>query len=123
MKSSLILTPISGILESADSLSREALDAAARGMYVGGEHVLGVSNERVPLEEGDLARSGGVSQSDDGKITAISYDTDYAVKQHEDESLQHDEGRTAKFLENTLASEKDVVLDIVARAIKEVTGL
>lgn len=92
------------------------------GLRLGGEHVLGVSNEQVPHEEGDLERSGGVSQDERSGLTAISYDTDYAVKQHEDESLHHDAGRNAKFLENALLSERQTVLAIVAEAIRKELG-
>lgn len=90
------------------------VDGVGEGLLVGGEHVLGVSNQQVPLEEGDLARSGAVSQDGATKRTAISYDTPYAVRQHEDMALKHDAGRNAKFLERAIASEADKVLQIVA---------
>lgn len=108
----------SSFLKNLAAAQRRVTDAGKRGLLVAGEHVLGVSNIRVPLEEGDLARSGGVSQDESSGRTAISYDTDYAVKQHEDMSLQHDPGRTAKFLENAMNSERDVVQGIVANALK-----
>jgi len=121
MKSELVLPQITNMIDNADRLTEAGLEGARDGLYVAGEHILGVSNQHVPHEEGTLQRSGGVSQN--GNIVGISYDTDYAVRQHEDMSLHHDEGRNAKFLENALASERDTALAIVAQSIKGAMGL
>lgn len=98
-----------------------ALAALANGSIEGlpaaGEHVLGVSNQKVPHEDGDLERSGAVSV--DGNQAAVSYDTPYAVVQHEDMTLRHDAGRTAKYLENAVNSEAQAVLEIIGTAIKK----
>jgi hypothetical protein len=102
--------------------TKRVKDAGKIGTLQAGEHVLGVSNTLVPLEEADLARSGGVSQDEATGRTAISYDTDYAVKQHEDESLRHDPGRQAKFLTTALARERETALQIVAQALKGAMG-
>lgn len=99
----------------------DVLDAGRKGLLAAGEHVLGASNAQVPLEEGDLARSGAVSQGEGGR-TAISYDTPYAVRQHEDLTLRHDSGRNAKFLERALASERDTAAQIVQTAIRKATN-
>lgn len=96
---------------------RRVDDAGRKGLYAAGEHVLGVSNRQAPIEEGDLIRSGGVSQDDAGQ-TAISYDTPYAVRQHEDMSLKHDAGRNAKFLEKALASEAPKITELIAAALR-----
>ncbi|WP_284291185.1 hypothetical protein [Luteimicrobium album] len=94
--------------------------AIERGLGVAAEHVLTVSNARVPHEEGTLERSGATSQN--GTTVAISYDTPYAVRQHEDLSLRHDEGRQAKYLESALNDEARTVGDIVAQAAREALG-
>jgi hypothetical protein len=111
-----------GILARVQRTNEAKDKGTKRGLRVGGEHVLGVSNERVPHEDGDLERSGAVSQDDDGN-TAISYDTPYAIRQHEDMSLHHDSGRQAKYLESAILSERATVLQIVAAAIKKEIGL
>ncbi|MES9804921.1 minor capsid protein [Streptomyces cinereoruber] len=85
---------------------------AEEGLQRGLEHVLGVSNRHVPLEEGTLERSGRVVR--DGLNGAISYDTVYARRQHEELSWKHLPGRTAKYLENAMNSERDVVLRLMA---------
>lgn len=90
------------------------LEAAAdRAAYAAGEHLLGVSNAHVPIEYADLERSGAVSDAEDGVVT-VSYDTPYAVVQHEDLTFQHNPGRTAKYLENATNTERDVMLAIMA---------
>jgi hypothetical protein len=96
--------------------------AVQRGLHEAAEHVLTVSNQRVPHEEGNLERSGATSQ--DGYTAAISYDTPYAVRQHEDLSLRHDEadGRRAKYLESALNDERGKVRDIIAQQVRDVLG-
>lgn len=97
--------------------------ALQRGLRTAGEHILNVSNGQVPLEEGDLARSGVVSSADGSELTvAISYDTPYAVRQHEDLSLRHDPGRNAKYLSNACSSEAKTAGRLIARAVKSVVG-
>ncbi len=79
--------------------------AAIRGVQLGAEHLLEVARQRVPIEEGTLERSGVVSVDEDAITAAISFDTPYAVRQHEELTYQHDSGRTAKYLERPLHEE------------------
>jgi hypothetical protein len=110
------------LLDGVKALKTASVNGKKKGLIIAAEHVLSVSNQRVPHETGDLARSGGISQDDSGR-TAISYDTDYAVVQHEDVSLRHDAGRQAKFLESSLISERELVRTIVANSMKREMGL
>lgn len=109
--------------------TKAAIEAMIRGakdgMRLGGEHILQVSNEHVPLLEGTLERSGRVSEPElegDDVIGAVSYDTPYAVVQHEDLTFQHPEGRTAKYLENAVNATQGVVVAIVGQAIRNQLG-
>ena len=111
-----------------DGASKAAREASLEGLLVGGELVLGDSNEQVPHEEGDLERTGAVSGEMDAKgpKVAISYrDVAYrgqAVQQHEDMTLKHDSGRNAKFLERALAANRDRVREAVAGALRKRFG-
>lgn len=97
--------------------------ALMRGLAIAGEHILNVSNNQAPHEEGDLIRSGVVSQSSPSDLTvAVSYDTPYAARQHEDLSLRHDPGRNAKFLSNACRTEAKTAGRLIARAVKSVVG-
>lgn len=91
---------------------------AAKGLYLAAEHVLQVSNTHVPIEEGTLERSGVASVDESTLTAAVSYDTPYAVRQHEDLTAKHDAGRTAKYLENAGNSEARTVAKIIASAIR-----
>lgn len=91
---------------------------AARGLHLATEHVLGVARTRVPIEEGTLERSGTASVDEDTLTGAVSFDTPYAVRQHEDMDLKHDAGRQAKYLESALASERQTCRDLIARSIR-----
>lgn len=89
---------------------------AEEGLQRALEHTLGVSNRHVPLEEGTLERSGRVVR--DGLNGAISYDTVYARRQHEELTWKHLPGRTAKYLENAMNSERDVMLQLMAVSLR-----
>jgi hypothetical protein len=104
-------------------LAEKAIRAgAAKGLKLATEHVLQVSRTKVPLEEGTLERS-GTAVVDEAKLVGwIGYDTPYAVRQHEDLTLHHAEGRTAKYLEGPLAQEADTVQQIIAAEIKKAVG-
>lgn len=103
---------------SINPRAKDVLNGSAnRGISLAAEHILGASNEKVPIEEATLERSGTVS-TDPGNFTAaVSYDTPYAVKQHEDMTLRHDQGRTAKYLENAMTSEVQAAAEIIRKTI------
>lgn len=97
-------------------------DAAADGLLAGARHILKVSDAQAPIEAGDLARSSKVSE-DRGILTvAMSYDTEYAVRQHEQMSLNHDAGRTAKFLEKAVNAEVGTAARMITEHIRARLG-
>lgn len=98
---------------------------AIEGVRLAGEHVLQVANGRVPLLEGTLERSGKVSDPEvqDGQVVgAVSYDTPYAVRQHEETDYHHTAGRQAKYLETAVNDTAGVQRAIIAQAIKNEIG-
>lgn len=95
---------------------------AAKGLQLGLEHVLGVARSRVPIEEGTLERSGTTSIDDDRLVGAVSFDTPYAVVQHEDMTMSHDAGREAKYLETAIVGERDTVIELVGASIRDGLG-
>ncbi|WP_027945959.1 hypothetical protein [Amycolatopsis taiwanensis] len=101
---------------NGDHVDNKAKGAAVHGLKLGAEHVLQASRAVVPLEEGTLERSGVASVS--GYTAAVSYDTVYAVYQHERLDLRHAEGRTAKYLEGPLTAESDTVAEIIAAELR-----
>ena len=98
------------------------LAAAEKAVGTAAEHVLGESTKVVPIEEGTLSRSGRTDTERDGAtvVAAVSYDTPYAVAQHERLDFRHDEGRQAKYLETPLLAEANTVRDIVAAEVRKV---
>ncbi|MFC8432256.1 minor capsid protein [Streptomyces sp. NPDC057253] len=88
----------------------------SEGLRRGLEHVLAESRKIVPLEEGTLERSGRVDV--DGLDGAVSYDTVYARRQHEELTWKHLPGRTAKYLEIPMNRERDVVLQLMATPLR-----
>ncbi len=97
------------------------LAAAEKAVALGGEHVLGESTKIVPLEEGTLSRSGKTSaeMTGDVAVAAVSYDTPYAARQHEEMDWRHDPGRQAKYLEQPLGAAAPTVAKIYAQAARE----
>lgn len=119
VSSGLELSAGAHLLGNIKTATTGAKKGRNRGLLVAGEHVLGVSNSMVPHEEGHLQNSAAVSQDEDSGVTAVSYNTPYAVRQHEDTSLSHDAGRQAKFLEDALSQTRDKVLAIVKESIRQ----
>ncbi|MEU3162898.1 hypothetical protein [Streptosporangium sp. NPDC006930] len=100
-------------------------EGAVKGLQVAVEHLLQVSREQVPHEEGTLERSGdpderpGAASVDEGELrAAVSFDTPYAVRQHEELTWQHDDGRKAKYLEDPMNSEQSTMRDLIAAEIR-----
>lgn len=107
---------------NGDQVADEIKRAAAHGLGKWAELVLTESNARVPLDEGMLERSGVASVDGDALEAAISYDTPYAVRQHEDMDFRHAPGREAKYLEKALNETRDTGPELVAAEIRRMTG-
>jgi hypothetical protein len=106
---------------SGDDAVGQIREAAARGLLLAAEHVLDESSRQVPLDEATLQRSGTVSV-DEGALTAsVSYDTPYAVRQHEELDYRHLPGRKAKYLEDPLRDEASTVGEIIAAQVRRST--
>lgn len=86
-----------------DPAAKRAMhDAAARALEDITDDDKRESADLAPFEEGDLAGS-AFSEVDWPTLTGqVAFDTPYAVIQHEDPTLKHDDGRKAKFLEDTV---------------------
>lgn len=94
------------------AIERSAKEAARKGA----EHIKERAVQRTPLETGALRNSAKVTTS--GKTAAVSYNTPYAVKQHEEVGYQHGDGE-AKFLENTVRAEQGAVQNIIAEEVRK----
>lgn len=101
-----------------EEVKADTREAGARALRLGAEHMLTEANDRVPHEYGDLMRSGDVDVDEGDLQASISYDTPYAVMQHENTDLVHANGREAKWLERTMDSEHDAVMDFMERELK-----
>jgi hypothetical protein len=93
-------------------------EGAVKGLAIALEHLLQVSREEVPHEEGTLERSGTTSMDESALRGAVSYDTPYDVIQHERLDFKHDSGRKAKYLEDPFDAEQDTMLELIAANIR-----
>lgn len=91
---------------------------AVRGLLLAAEHVLAASRRRVPLNEGTLERSGAATVDEQALTAGVSYDSKYAVRQHEELGYRHAPGRTAKYLEGPLTEEQSTVSNIIAAQVR-----
>lgn len=102
----------------ANLASRTMREGAARGLLLGAEHVLGESNAVVPLDESPLQHSGTASMDPASLTGMVSYDTPYAVVQHERLDYRHAPGRTAKYLEVPFNAEREAVQALIAAGVR-----
>lgn len=75
-------------------------NCSRRGTFAALDHLASVSKDQVPLDQGILKASCVVDVNDDGSAGTVSYDTSYAVVQHENQHFHHQRGRKAKYLED-----------------------
>ncbi|SCD36866.1 hypothetical protein GA0115251_10594 [Streptomyces sp. TverLS-915] len=92
--------------------------AAARGLLLGAEYVLGEAQAVVPIDEAALSRSGTASVDVGALSAAVSFDTPYAVRQHEELTYRHAPGRTAKYLERPLNAARSEVAALIAAQLR-----
>ncbi len=96
-------------------------EAAQSGIYEAAEALLDQAIEKTPVQDGILRASGRATQ--EGLQAAVSFNTPYAVKQHEELGFAHPNGGEPKFLERPANSFRPMMEQIVAQAIVRDTGL
>lgn len=101
------------------ALSPAARTAGARALEDISEDCLREANVTVPIEEGDLARSGTASSDPGTMRAAVGYDTKYAVRQHEDPTLRHNDNRRDHWLERTFEENQARYQDHLADALRK----
>ncbi len=112
------MTLVSHLDWNGDIVDARRKEGAIKGLKLAAEHVLTETNKVVPLEEDTLMRSGTPSVDSTSMTAAVSYDTPYAVRQHEELTYRHAPGRKAKYLEETMAEQDENWRAIVAAAIR-----
>ena len=81
-------------------LAQEVVEKAAmKGLRKLGEEILTEAKELCPVDSGTLRQSGSVRANSKNKTVEISFNTPYALKQHEEMSYNHPNGGQAKYLE------------------------
>lgn len=93
-----------------------AADAAERGLLMAGEHIARLADGKVPIRDHHLQESGTVTVA--GTEAAVSYNTPYAVIQHERLDFHHPKGGEAKYLEKALREGSTEAQDIIAGQIR-----
>lgn len=105
------------------AVANDTTAAASDGVFEASEVLLGRSTALAPFEEGILEGSGFSELDAPGARSAIvGFNTPYAFVQHEDLTLEHLPGRTAKYLENPANEFGQEFADIVAQRIRAATG-
>lgn len=99
------------------AIKQATSQAAEKALFLAAEHVLSVSTRKVPHDRGTLQNSGRTSVDGKNLRAVVSYNTPYAVRQHEDMTLRHGGGRSAKYLESSLNGEMAKVRQIIVDAM------
>ena len=91
-------------------------------LTIGAEAILTKTQEIIPHDTGTLQRSGAVNANAAKSEVYVSFNTPYAVEQHEDTSLNHPDGRSAKYLEKSFNALKPEIDDKIRRGLSSVLG-
>lgn len=135
---------VDSVCNNLDLYDQKAVDAATYAMVENTEALLGKSMRIVPHDEGMLEGSGSAKVqnqevahgTDDGHMVqtgnkpdvspgtvivgTVSYNKPYALRQHEELSYRHKEGRQAKYLESPL---KEFVREFAKNIADAVKGV
>lgn len=96
--------------------------AAALAVVEVAEDALTEANDRAPLDEGDLVRSAEVVPHPEQTAASITYDTPYAIRQHEDSTLNHPRQGEAHWLERVVEENAPRYFQWIADRIRKAMG-
>lgn len=86
------------------------------------DELLRKANETIPIDTGMMMQSGQVDSDRDRLHAEVSYSTPYVIRQHEDTTLRHKDGRRARWLELTAREEAPRLAQWVATQVKAAFG-
>jgi hypothetical protein len=115
---------ISNMMNKLKDIMETHPEAVEAGLFAVGNNIMTVAKERVPVDLGALRASGYVSepQREGGSVVVeLGFGgaaAAYAVRQHEDLSLNHPGGGQAKFLESALDEARPSLASKVATVAK-----
>jgi len=92
-------------------------EAQSKAVKNAAQYVLGEANKTIPHQKGIMEQSGQVTSNNN--TAAISYDTPYARRQHEDTRIRHKNGRRAKWLEHTLKENSSRIQTYIAEELRK----
>lgn len=108
----MTMTGMPNVLRNIRAAGEDIQDVTAQGMVLLAEKILERAKQRdlMPYKSGDLMESGAVNAQNrnafSGQFSAtvarIVFSAPYAVRQHEDTSLNHPNGGGPKFLERAV---------------------
>ncbi len=101
-----------------DQAGRAARTGGARGLRDAAGHLLKASTAIAPYERDELIDSASADVDEADLTAAVSYDTEYAIVQHEDLSERHDPGRQGKYLEQPLHDQARELTALIAQGVR-----
>ncbi|WP_030149414.1 HK97 gp10 family phage protein [Mycetocola saprophilus] len=94
--------------------------ASVVGLNRAGERLKAVAVSNAPIEDGPLRQSGAVTPASDGDLeVTVSFNTPYAVRQHEELGWSHPRGGRAKYLEGPLKENEAELVAIMQKPIRQ----
>lgn len=104
-----------------DHISRYTHYAALEGMRLAAEHLLAESKKQCPIDERTLQQSAHITPTPNPHTIAVSYDTKYACRQHEELHYRHPKSGKAKYLEDPGKTEEPLMRQLFATHLKRAT--
>lgn len=101
-----------------DQIIRSLQQAAKAASLAAAEHLGDEAVQRTPVETGTLRASMKVTTDGEG-TSAVSYNTPYAARQHEEISWQHPGGGQAKYLENAITAAAPTMREAIATELRK----
>jgi hypothetical protein len=100
------------------AIQRAVHKAAAKGLHESAEYLLEEANKTIPHDEGIMQDSGKASVDEQRLEAAVSYDTPYVKRQHQNTKLRHPNGRRAKWLKLTLDEKQKKIMAHIRSSVE-----
>lgn len=105
------------LLDKLEGLADEGSESAVYGLEQWAQEVLGLAQQLVPVDTGELHNSGYVETR--GNAVEVGFAADHAIYVHEDLSAHHPNGGQAKFLESAADQLQPQLEAVVAQSMAE----
>jgi hypothetical protein len=105
------------VTNNGEAVKAAKNQAVVKALRNAGYAILADASNLVPHDTGELENTGDIKVDENNHTVTVFFDAPHAIRQHEDTTLRHPNGRQAKYLEQPLRERGGELADYISTEV------